>query len=144
MKTLTEKIESWKKEFYPKPAHRTAKKHAVSHSLQKWMGFTRKNLKKHGLDISLIVNSFDVNSETCALCHHYIDNDACSNCPLYQVREETRCDWMMPNESLSPYNSFISNSDPLPMIKWLRRALKHEQKNKSKRTLKKIKIADEK
>ena len=44
-------LKTWKKEFYPKEAIDAIKTElmATKHSLRKWRGLTKANLKKHGL-----------------------------------------------------------------------------------------------
>lgn len=80
-------IETWKQEFYPVPASEaTSDVHtALDHSIRKWTGLLKKNLKKHGLTASWPRiwegrKSFPITTDTCALCHLY--HDACDLCPL--------------------------------------------------------------
>jgi len=43
-------IKTWKEEFYKvKPSKRMSKVEAIQHSLLKWQGLTKSNLKKHGV-----------------------------------------------------------------------------------------------
>lgn len=44
-------IKTWKEEFYPvKPRKSMTTKEAIEHSLRKWEGLRKSNLKKHGLE----------------------------------------------------------------------------------------------
>lgn len=107
-------IETWKAEFYPKPASETTEAEAIDHSLQKWLGLTPENLAKHrvmlfnsavmeqGVDLDKPSNErvlIDANS--CSLCHHFCETDTfnsaddespCMECPLYQARGGRACD----------------------------------------------------
>lgn len=128
--------ESWKKEFYPITAQRCSKKKAVEHSLQKWTGALKKNLKKHGL--TAVPINFD--SNTCALCVRYADldftgdgdGDVCGPCPLY-MHLGNRCfydSWLdvYNEDGTYPYDYWKDKRDPKPMIKALRATLKKEPK----------------
>jgi hypothetical protein len=121
---------SWKKEFYPKPADKVSKKNSVAHSLQKWKGLLKKNLKKHKLEQDLGTISgtddwftaLDIDSESCALCHHYMDRKdeddySCVRCPLYQVLG-SKCD-----EVGQPYNVWHKTGNARPMIRALEKCL---------------------
>lgn len=113
-------VTSWKKEFYNTAVSRVSKISAVAHSLKKWSGLTEKNLKKHGVG----PGELRVNSDTCALCNHYLNNamkgSNCRKCPLSIVRGGVRCDATRDEEKESPYMTFILEHDPSLMIAWLR------------------------
>jgi len=86
-------LKTWKKEFYPIPADKCPKSKAIAHSLQKWTGALKKNLKKHGCFIAATSVDDDDDRllfgiDTCAACQHYLHGDRdCSECPLYIVRD---------------------------------------------------------
>lgn len=90
-------VDSWKKEFYKKPANKTKKSEAAEHSLAKWRGFKKKNLRKHNVEMdaraAIIRDDYTdfaaTSADSCALCHHYFDASAeantCRDCPLYAI-----------------------------------------------------------
>lgn len=136
-------LTEWKKEFYPKPANKVSKKDALAHSLKKWEGLLVENLVRFDLwsasGYIMEMNAHNksnkelaIDSTTCALCIHYIIKeeyvvDSCEICPLYKVRG-TRCDRDKGNERSSPYKSFITNENAMPMYKLLLKAMKREKK----------------
>ena len=84
---MTEK--SWVKEFYRVPAENitgASAEKCVLHSLRKWEGARKKNLKKHGLTRAPI----RFGAKTCSLCvwfrEPYDLDHGCAECPLYQSR----------------------------------------------------------
>ena len=128
-------IKTWKEEFYPKaPTKGMSKKAAIEHSLKKWRGLTRRNLKKHWIYPEFSFSwdclkdddefQFHINSSTCALCKKYIGEfgEECTECPLFQLLGN-RCDGGM-----APYNTWINKGDPKPMIKALEETLKGLEK----------------
>ena len=123
-------LSSWKKEFYSKPANKISKKDAVAHSLKKWTGLLKKNLEKHQLrsdgssiyQIDDCYKDLDINDESCALCHHYIDNE-CLKCPLFKLLGH-KCDTFD-----GPYGKWSCGNDPKPMLKALERTLKLENQD---------------
>lgn len=134
-------LATWRAEFYPITAKQAVerKEDLVAHSLQKWRGLTKANLKKHnvrqgtGSDRSKLLDndnlsSFWVSDETCALCEGFQPRDDCSPrcgaCPLLKVRRGVACDNYCGRETRSPYTKFTLEGDPRPMIKWLERAAK--------------------
>lgn len=141
-------IKTWKEEFYPvAPKKRMSTLEAIEHSLRKWEGLRKSNLKKHDVFKIFfgdnIVESdssecFLVNSSTCALCQKFYkseisrDEDGnfvslsnCAKCPLAKVLENP-CDH---GEEKSPYGEFVNNGNPAPMISALKKALRMEKKN---------------
>lgn len=121
---------TWKAEFYPKPASRVKKEDAVAHSIKKWKGLTRANLKRHGLKPDDMV----VDRTNCALCHHYYAPEiSCTNCPLAQVRGDIPCCYDRDDESINPCDAFYEEGKAQPMLKWLRKAEKLVQLNIKKR-----------
>lgn len=77
--------ETWLEEHYQIPAKDVPEADAIKHSLAKWYGLRKSEMNKHGIEHVPI----EVNGETCALCHHYIDLSrqiqyVCDECPLCQ------------------------------------------------------------
>lgn len=135
-------LKTWKKEFYSTPAARVSKRNAVEHSIKKWTGLLKSNLKKHGVYVEGLypprVTGDDgntgllVDSGSCALCVHYFKHNQagtlCGDCPLYKALGNTCCD----NGSDQPYTFFINNLNPKPMLVQLRRARKFDTAAKAK------------
>lgn len=126
-------LKTWKAEFYPKPASRVSKKDALAHSLRKWEGLKRANLKKHSLKRAAFGwrvlgdendNRIEIDADTCALCTHYIKGsfENCVECPLYAVRAENCY-----GTDGSPYSEFTDNGDARPMIRLIKKAMKAEK-----------------
>lgn len=108
----------WLKEFYPvKATSRIIKTEiqAIEHSLQKWKGAIKKNLKRHGL----LFVPLDFDSSDCSLCEKYIRltlyESKCSKCPIYIVTDNT-CQ--------KQYESWKQKKNPKPMINLLEKVLK--------------------
>lgn len=127
-------IASWKKEFYTTPAEEVSESRALAHSIKKWTGLLKKNMKRHGVSVykpdKAIEDEsgalFYVSDETCALCVHHYDRD-CKSCPLYAVNNNRPCDF--PKQG-SAYDKFISDSDARPMLRLLKAAAKKKKKKK--------------
>ena len=122
-------IQTWLDEFMPKkPTKRMTKRQAVEHSLRKWEGLTKKNLKKHGVSVGWKKirddewNEFGINDESCALCIKYRKNENCGKCPLAQTLGGKSCD-----DFDMPYAVWALGDcvNPLPMIKALRKTLEN-------------------
>ena len=152
-------IESWKAEFYSTDARMYGgldkspgtTVFAILHSLQKWRGLTKENLRKH--DLSRVNGrlfdgvsrdwdkGFLINDRSCALCHMFYVNDdfdhprppaRCGSCPL-RIEQGIPCD--VDNDlgsitSVSPFRWFILTGDPQPMINLLERALRSANQEK--------------
>lgn len=134
-------LQTWKAKFYPtKPTKKMTKREAIEHSIRKWEGIRKSNLKKHGLEQEIfeIVERegsyrFSIDVESCALCKKYyssayeIVDDVvvydferkCSECPLRQVLGHP-CDF----SSDAEYGTWMWTGNPVPMIKALKQALK--------------------
>lgn len=138
-------LETWKKKYYPIPADKVTKAGAIQHSLTKWIGLRKTNLREHGLLIGVRGLSapempllwLEINSTTCALCCLYYgklpkrENGPCFNCPLYKVRGGYACDCFTPSKDgngEAPWVAFSLDDDPEPMIKCLRNALSVRRK----------------
>jgi hypothetical protein len=119
---------SWMAEFYPVDASvPKTPKAALLHSIQKWEGLRKVNLKKHNIYAwgkSLVSGNnrfMYIDSSTCALCVVC----QCNKCPLYMARDECRCD--DPNSEYdknnAPFQCFSVSGNPEPMIAFLEKAL---------------------
>lgn len=130
-------MDSWKKEFYPVEASLCSHENAVQHSLRKWGGLLKKNMKKHGLlvdDFSTIAdcdgNTFDIDDSSCALCllyyrHNVVDSEKCAACPLYEELGrscDSSGDYTDTSKS-APYAVFCRTGDARPMVYALRRII---------------------
>lgn len=123
-------LRTWKRIYYPKQACRVPEGEALDHSFRKWEGLRPEVLAAHGVKTSEadrgLYDATDdevelpIDDTTCALCVHHAHRD-CESCPLFIVRKK-RCDECRPGETLSPYHSWVTNSNPEPMIKWLKEA----------------------
>ena len=141
-------LETWKEEFYRKPAGDTSTEEALHHSLKKWQGLRTENLNRHGITVtagaSLIDDSpgtlrFGIDSESCALCFHYMYTTprSCEACQLFKVRG-SRCD--NNSTSQSPFSLWQLKHDPEPMIALIEKAIeKYGKKQKPEISSRKIK-----
>lgn len=128
-------LKSWCKEFMPKmPTKRLTKLQAIEHSLRKWKGLTKANLKKHDLSREHYWiedgekdSLLDIDADTCALCVKYYDDkadtfrDACLACPLFRTLGKP-CDHL----KSSPYAIWKDTGNPNPMIRALEKTLERE------------------
>jgi len=125
-------INTWIHEFYATNADDVvSKKQAVKHSLKKWKGALKKNLKRHSVSYQdhhiknagsdSLVGAFRFDGTTCALCSLYAFNDHssihCKKCPLGKLVGQS-CGLDAGKE----YDR--AADDPKPMIKALRKTLK--------------------
>ena len=116
-------LSSWKKEFYPCEANsKEALKDPLKHSLRKWQGLTKKNLKKHGMKwdecgdrviFDKDGEDFWVNGHSCACCRKV--NDDCGKCVI-----SARCE--------DAYIEPIENQDPRPILNLLKKAIRERGK----------------
>lgn len=124
-------LESWKAEFYPVSAKTPRSDVArLRHSIRKWVGLRKANLKKHEchkdeFDDSLWDTGdghFSVDTTSCALCekyfdHAYEDDGQCRGCPLKNTLG-VRCDNLEDKQTM-PYTVWLDTGNPEPMIKAL-------------------------
>jgi hypothetical protein len=135
-------MKSWKKEFYPLPAHKINAKGSVKdlieHSLRKWNGLTKENLEKHDLkldDYSDVTTktertTFLIDSSSCALCARFAEDLDCIGCPIYKLNNNSTCGSR--KLSLDPYTNFKEgDSNPTMMITMLQKALELEVENEA-------------
>lgn len=131
------------KEFYSTtPSKRMSTLKAIEHSLKKWKGLTKANLKKHNIihnDNSYILidtnESFYIMDDTCSLCIKFRSiyfstqiNHECKKCPLYKINNKACYENI---DNVYPYSEFLKNSNPIPMINLLKKALKNRIKEKT-------------
>lgn len=135
-------ISSWIKEFYRVPADEVKPENAAAHSLRKWTGLLKSNLKKHKLGHNsgnyLFNHSyssgdgkavFEVSYDTCALCQNAKDaygTVVCHTCPLYEIQGNEGCGV----RTGDPFQVWYDNSNPRPMIANLKKLVKLQQKAK--------------
>ena len=105
--------QSWRNEFYPVPAGQCPKEDALAHSVLKWRGLLKRNLKKHLLRLPPI----SVSAGSCALCQHWYGEGECEGCSLAEYLERS-C--YRNTDCASPYTAYMTNGDPQPMISALR------------------------
>ncbi len=120
-------IATWKKEFYGslKEASKSDVK-ALKHGIKKWIGLLPENVKKHGVFIDAfdnliekhsMIDSFSIDSSSCALCMRY---DDCEECPIFPCESNHR----------APYRIWQRSHNPRPMIRVLKKALAERTKKK--------------
>ena len=124
-------LKTWIKEFYPVRAEKVSKQDALDHSIKKWEGLKKKNLLKHqlssGPDNHAYITdraggSSFIDSDTCALCHHYLGEGydyPCEKCPIVKVNKRS-CN--------SEYDYFCGTGNPVPMLRLLIQTQKETQK----------------
>jgi len=126
-------LESWKAEFYPKPANIVPESGAVSHSLKKWIGLRPENLEKHRVRkvLQSVADGFrriSIDGDSCALCMHYLltingsSSTPCEFCPLGKHLGRA-CD----RGISAPYGIWARTGNPEPMIAALTAILPKEQ-----------------
>lgn len=128
--------ETWKEAFYPITAHEVAKKNfeeIIKHSLKKWVGLRKDNLKCHGLTEP----PFFVEGDNCSLCSAYrssqLSGDECDDCPLFKLRD-VPCYQPGKTNTPAPWSAWSRCNNPEPMIILLGEALKVYQETKAKET----------
>lgn len=123
-------LDSWKAEYYPVPARECAPGESVAHSLKKWRGLTPESLMQNNVGIIdryiLVQNkgqgSLKIDSDTCALCVNFYDDDAedgrdfnpCESCPIYEL---------LGRPCAEEYGKFLDNGNPYPMIRILEKTV---------------------
>lgn len=134
-------LKTWKAEFYPVSASTAARKGkvaAIEHSIQKWKGLTKANMKKHKVkhdsygvfdmkdeDAFMADEHLAFTDDTCALCKKYYHSSlgiTCGSCPLFQVVGVSCGDGYG-----DPFSAFVDDGNPQPMIRALTKALKRTQ-----------------
>ena len=128
-------IETWKDEFYPIPADDKRLRTRVAcleHSIRKWVGLRKANLKKHGCFASTRTlpniedkdgNCFYVSMSSCALCVRWgCEDGSRSSCPIVQALGFS-CD-SAEGFGTSLWDRWNWDSDPEPMIRALRKVLR--------------------
>lgn len=92
--------------------------------LKKWTGLLPGNLTKHGGLKSVCWVVFEdgrIDTTDCTWCYEFQDSK-CVDCPLFKIREGTRCDAKLLTECTSPWHSWTVMDDPGHMLEWVRRA----------------------
>jgi hypothetical protein len=120
-------LQTWIDEFYPVPANEVPEKHALGHSIIKWIGLQPENLARHnvvrsGRDVygSDADRRLSIDDETCALCRFHIRPRyglLCKTCPLHIAIGGFDCDDGLRPAAPNPYGAFV-DGDPAPMLEW--------------------------
>lgn len=135
-------LKTWKAVFYPESATKPRTWiDATKHSIQKWKGLSKTNIKRHKLksaggelyeaddDTLGGVPSMVISDENCALCRRAQAKSSsymCHVCPIFEMRGKSCCDGR-DNE----YYSWIVSGNHKPMLKLLKQTLKFlEEKGK--------------
>ena len=129
---------SWLKEFYPIHAEDSSLKTnlmRVQHSLRKWRGLRKEELKRHGITVvddrmlqTKRTGNFVlmVDDRSCALCDRHASfglfGGGCESCPLTRVRSGHRCDRGRLSEDQAPWHAWTYDQNPEPMIAALEKA----------------------
>lgn len=125
-------LTTWKAEYYPVEAERVKKRDALAHCLKKWIGLRARNLKRHGVQKG-VMSIFDagsgvlwIDTKSCAACVHWLYHEGCScrTCPLYLVRG-VPCYKSNGADKPSPFDAFTRLGNPEPMIRLIRKAMRH-------------------
>lgn len=125
-------LESWKAEFYPTKANSIeAMADPIGHSLRKWEGALKKNLRKHCVSFAdhYVYKEgegipFAFTGWNCALCERFYDEDelnteSCEECPIVELTGDDCLD------------AFSQSADiPMPMIRLLRKVKKLNEEKK--------------
>lgn len=122
-------LKKWGKKFFSVPAKEAATdiRSALQHSLKKWTGLSKHNLKKyklfHRLGVPVITsNKFNecwIDDHSCAMCQLYLAKNKCNECPIYKSNGNAPC-----GEDDTPYTKWVDTGKAKPMIKALKNALK--------------------
>lgn len=104
---------SWMEEFYPVDAFSVRVEDALTHSIQKWKGYTKESLDRHDISVAPVLAS----SGSCALCNHFhaTSEIMCDGCPLYNERG-LPCYISSIYETYSPYHAYTVDGDTTPML----------------------------
>ena len=148
-------LKTWKEEFYPVPADapsaQASEQAAVEHCIQKWEGLREDNLVKHKMVLdgvllrenTLMDRTLRITDKSCALCvFHGYDADvpaacaivACETCVLSKVNHGFPCYDSASSNNKPPYQAFIIDGCPAPMLELLynaREYLKTENEKNS-------------
>lgn len=132
-KNMVKKTPSdWLTRYYPKPADEVGVRAAVQHSLRKWRGLRvigqygihQQNTQLRDANKNVVL---EVITDSCALCQHYFTPDnGCAMCPLSIIRGRVPCDVALVDEDRSPWEQWVKEGDPEPMIRWLEKAKAQE------------------
>jgi len=138
-------LKSWEKEFYPVDAKTVAEISNLAmfqHTLLKYKGARKENLKKHRVKIincrifserrSAYGYPFKFTDSTCSLCFAYHNIGYCTSCPIHKAGQD--CNTV----DNCPYQKFL-DGDPEPMIELMLKLIKKEKiKNAKAKARKKV------
>lgn len=132
---------TWIAEFYPEPADvPTNDADRCRHSIRKWEGARKENLKRHGMvhrigyaklfsdELFSDGPSFWFGPDTCALCLVHMEEEDCNkSCPLLRAGFVPcgTSPWLDESVTIGsdPYEIWCDTGDPEPMIAALKKAL---------------------
>lgn len=120
-------LKTWKQEFYPCDAiSRKAAKDPIAHSLRKWEGLLKKNMRAHDVRMNGAYvgdgnGHLRIDAYSCALCQSYynVRDDECSRCPIFKATGD---------DCLLVFDAFFSRHDARPMVNLLRKTKKFSEK----------------
>ena len=122
-------IAELKKAIGPMPDVKTATDlELAEHALNKWEVIARRsnfgvfviNGDGYVLGDHTTRGVYHVDASTCSLCRQHSKNN-CQTCPFAQLRNGVRCFDAARREKLSPYERWLDDHDPRPMVKQLKR-----------------------
>jgi hypothetical protein len=132
-------LKTWKAEYYTKSAAKVGSNtlKAIQHSLKKWKGLSKEELKKYDLvrkgyaiENKLVPDGeiapyLCINAASCALCHIFMDSSGgCDKCPLNFFLGH-RCDQGHAFTD-NPFKAWVMKGDNTIMVKALKRILELE------------------
>ena len=124
-------LDTWKAKFYQIPADKCKKKDATAHSILKWSGLKKSELRKHGVTNYVYFISDEQGHElaidggACALCtFHWRSEtdyrDKCFQCPGV-IANGYPCD--------DAYGAYIETGKTATMMRWLKKIEKNHDKS---------------
>ena len=114
-------LKSWKKEFYPKPVHMCKYSEAGKYTELKWVGLSKKNLKKHkgtkyGYYIDFEDGEFRIDGDSCMWCKMAHDCNECLG-----IVNNVYCG--------NSFNDWVRTGKVKPMLQWIRKARKYNREH---------------
>ncbi len=153
-------LRTWREEFYPVPADIVSEEHAVTHSINKFEGLRKANLKKHDVykhnksisndakylyiqpmgsekvykdDLDKKLNiPLSIDGTSCVLCILHEKKGSCITCPIY-LYKKTKSSIARTREPCSvEYITWLADGNPEPMIELLYATQEWEKENSVK------------
>lgn len=112
-------------------------------AIRKWKGLDEETLAAHGIRRSRYKLMYThaktgksctllkINCSSCTLCQAYVyavayETNECVECPLYQIRDNTRCDernsTVCDDDYYAPYEKWLDTGETEAMLKYLTQA----------------------